>query len=111
MRIERDFLNALNFEMEVVTTYDFHTYFIDLLQLRMEKMERVEQDMFAKISELSMLLIRMALQNVDYQHFSASELTASAIYASIGILRGQPFYSNDAFYLALTKELMLISRS
>jgi len=61
LNIEHEFLTNLNFDLEVVTPYDFHIYFFHIIKSKMEPMERVEADVFSKIKELSILIISMAL--------------------------------------------------
>ena len=46
-----------------------------------------ESVVILKIEELSLLLVRMALQNSDYSKYSSSLIVASSIFASISLLR------------------------
>ena len=51
--------------MDFITTYDLHQTYIHLINKRLgAKGDKNETRMLHKIEELSLLLIRMALQNV-----------------------------------------------
>jgi hypothetical protein len=49
-----------------------------------------------KISKMSLLLIKMAIQSVDFIHFSYSIIVVSSIYASTAFLKhSQEFNGED----------------
>ena len=48
-----------------------------------------------KISQMSLLLIKMAMQCIDFVHYSHSTLVISAIYASTAFLKHSEEYNGE----------------
>jgi hypothetical protein len=69
-----------------------------------------ERLFLSKIDELSMLLMRMAIQNADYLKTEPSLLATSAIYAAIALLRTHKVYNNDKFYINFTRSLLITGK-
>jgi len=103
LRLEGEFLKQLEFSLEFITAYDFHMYFLEDIKMKLGSLNEEQHLLMKKLGELSLLLIRMSIQNIDYQKFSPSLLTSSAIYAAIGLLRSHKVYVNDKFFITLTK--------
>lgn len=57
---EMEFLRLFAFEMDFVTPYDLHQTYAHLMRKRLAA-DAVEAKMIAKIEELSLLLVRMAI--------------------------------------------------
>lgn len=77
----------------------------------MECLTTEEYALMYKIDELSLLIIRMVIQNVDYLGFEDSFIATGAIYAALGQLRSKKVYINDKFYVSLTKHLLITSKT
>ena len=76
---EEEFLKLFDFEMDFITPYDLHQTYAHLIKKRLAtKNDKNETRMLAKIEELALLLIRMALQNVSFTVYSYTMLTYTA---------------------------------
>lgn len=59
---EEEFLKTFGFEMDFITAYDLHSSYVHLIRKRLgSNKDPVENKMLARIEELSLLLIRMAI--------------------------------------------------
>jgi hypothetical protein len=57
--------------MDFITTYDIHQTYVHLIKKRLgAKGDKDETRMLHKIEELSLLLIRMALQNNQFSTYT-----------------------------------------
>jgi hypothetical protein len=83
---EADFLRLFHFEMDFVTPYDLHQTYVHLMRKRLAA-DPVETKMIGRIEELSLLLIRMAMQNNQFQTYSNTMLVYSCIQASATMLQ------------------------
>lgn len=114
LKMEKDFLRLFDFQLDLVTPFDFHMYIVEQIKRHYEegcmRKNREEEGIINKAEELSLFLIRMALENVDYCKYEPSLLSASALYASLAILRSNRVYTNDSFYVSLTKSLLIASK-
>ena len=62
---EQEFLKLFEFELDFITPYDIHQTYMHIIRKRIvTKGDKSEDSCLAKIEELSLLLIRMAMQNV-----------------------------------------------
>jgi hypothetical protein len=64
-----------------------------------------------KIEELSMLLIRMAIQSNDFIKLHSSQIATAAIYAAINLVKASKLYNNDKFYISFMKQLLVTSKT
>ena len=62
LRKEQEFLRAFDFEMDFVTQFDFHQTYCDKLTRKMGGSSRLMK----LISDMSMVLIKMSIQNIDF---------------------------------------------
>ena len=61
---EEEFLKLFDFEMDFITAYDLHQTYVHLIRKRLAaNKDKDERCYLAKIEELSLLLVRMAIQN------------------------------------------------
>lgn len=58
---EKDFLRCFDFDLELVTSYDFHMFIFEITKSLMGDLSEEEYRLLAKVEELSLLLLRMAL--------------------------------------------------
>lgn len=70
-----EFLQLFQFEMDFITPYDIHQTYVHLVQKRLgASKDKDETRMLKKIEELSLLLIRMAMQNNQFTTYSTTML-------------------------------------
>ena len=81
LKREEEFLKLFEFQFDFVTTYDIFQTYITLIKHRIvtNKSSEVDQENFKKIEELSLLLIRMAIQNSNFSIYSNTMLVYSFI--------------------------------
>ena len=66
--------------MDFITPYDIHQTYMHIIRKRIvTKGDKNEDSCLAKIEELSMLLIRMAMQNAAFTIYSNTMLVYSCI--------------------------------
>ena len=83
---EEEFLCLFQFEMDFVTPYDLHQTYVHLMRKRLAA-DSVETKMLGRIEELSLLLIRMAMQNNQFQTYSNTMLVYSCFHAAATMLQ------------------------
>jgi hypothetical protein len=89
LRMEGDFLRLFEFSLEVVTPFDFHQYIMGLLTSNFTIHYPDLSTYLKKVEELSLLLIRMALENhLDFMRdIPHSVLACSAIHTACSLLQ------------------------
>jgi hypothetical protein len=97
LRMEGEILRLIEFNLEIVTPFDFHQYVVGSLKITFAD----HSHSMKKVEELSLLLIRMALENhQDYlPHVNHSVLTYASICAAATML-SLSFYQ-DLKHMAL----------
>ena len=75
----------LNFQLDSVTSFDFHQYFIGFLKSRFSNND--QKDLLDKIEELSLYLIRMTIENSDLIKNEPSFIASASIYSSISLIK------------------------
>jgi cyclin A len=91
---EAEFILAFDFQLDLVTSFDFHQYFMGILKHRFSFPEHKE--LISKVEELSLYLLRMTLENVDLIRYEHSTLASAAIYSAISLLKRSPLHGNTA---------------
>lgn len=71
--------------MDFVTPYDLHQTYVYLMRKRLAA-DQVETKMLGRIEELALLLIRMAIQNNQFQTYSNTMLVYSCFQAAATML-------------------------
>lgn len=71
--------------MDFVTPYDLHQTYVHLMRKRLAA-DQVETKMLGRIEELALLLIRMAIQNNQFQTYSNTMLVYSCFQAAATML-------------------------
>lgn len=102
LRKEAEFLTLFDFDLEVATAYDIHSF----LNLALEKrviLDSQTKDLLSKVSDLSLYFIRMTLENIDYLNYDYSLLVVGSFMASIKLIKKK--YLNDKFYNQLCKSI------
>lgn len=61
LRKEQEFLRAFDFEMDFVTHFDFHQTYCDKIERKIGGPSKLMK----LIADMSMVLIKMSIQNVD----------------------------------------------
>ena len=87
---EAEFLLLLDFQVDLVTHFDLHETIVDKLKFKLKG-----EPAFKLITEMSMLLTKMALQCVDFAVHSPSIVVAASFLAAINIR--QKKLSDDEF--------------
>ena len=85
LKYEEEFLMLLNFQLDSVTSFDFHQYFIGFLKSRFSNND--QKDLLDKIEELSLYLIRMTIENSDLIKNEPSFIASASIYSSISLIK------------------------
>ena len=75
---EEEFLRLFQFEFDFITPYDIHQTYMHIIRKRHSR-NKQEESCLAKIEELSLLLIRMAMQNVQFSIYSNTMLVYTCI--------------------------------
>lgn len=84
LKKESEYLRMFDFEIDFVTHYDFHQTYVDKVERSLGKSNK---KLMKLISEMSMLLIKMSIQNVDYCKYSPSVVVISTLYAATAFLK------------------------
>ena len=81
LKREEEFLKLFEFQFDFVTPFDLYQTYITLIRQRMVTNNSSEADQanFKKIEELSLLLIRMTIQNNNFTVYSNTMLVYSCI--------------------------------
>ena len=96
---ETEFLKLFDFEMDFITAYDIHQTYVHLIQKRLgAKNDKDETRMLQKVEELSLLLIRMAMQNVAFSIYSQTLLVYTAFQAAATMLQLSKFTDATAAF-------------
>ena len=115
---ETEFLKLFEFEMDFITPYDIHQTYVHIIRKRLgAKKDKDETRMLMKIEELSLLLIRMAIQNNQFTTYTNTMLVYSCFQAAATMLQlskysdetAQFFYSD--FRLSFMRLANEIERS
>lgn len=78
-------LQTLNFEIDLVTHFDFLTEFLRISNLQTEP----PIDLKRKLKELSTLIVMMSMQHNDISMESVSKVTVCAVLSACGMLQMQ----------------------
>ena len=72
LKREEEFLKLFEFQFDFVTSYDIYQTYMALIKQRIIKNKDIDDDggQFKKIEELSLLLIRMTIQNNNFTVYS-----------------------------------------
>lgn len=84
LKKEAEYLRMFDFEIDFVTHYDFHQTYVDKVERSLSKSNK---KLMKLISEMSMLLVKMSIQNVDYCKYSPSVVVISTLYAATAFLK------------------------
>ena len=88
-------MKLFDFEMDFITPYDIHQTYVHLIKKRLSVgKDKDETLMLKKIEELSMLLVRMAMQNNQFSTYSVTMLVYTSIQAAATMLQLSK-YSDD----------------
>lgn len=91
LKNEAEFLRLFDFEIDFVTHYDFHTTYTDKVERMLSKnicsSEKQQKKLMKLISDMSMVIVKMAIQNVDYCKYSQSIVVMSSLYAATSVLK------------------------
>jgi hypothetical protein len=83
-----EFLKTFGFEMDFITAYDLHQTYAHLIRKRLgATKDQAESKMLAKIEELALLLIRMAIQNNQFTTYSQTMLVYTCYQAAATMLQ------------------------
>lgn len=101
--------------MDFITSYDIHQTYMHIIRKKIvTKGDKTEDNCLAKIEELSMLLIRMAMQNSTFSVYSNTMLVYTCIQAATTMLqlekreRGEEHSS--FFYTDFKKSFMRMAK-
>ena len=84
---EEEFLKLFQFEMDFVTPYDVHSTYTHLIRKRiLAAADKTEAKYGARIEELSLLLVRVAMQNSTFSSLSTTMLVYTCIQAAATML-------------------------
>ena len=72
--------------MDLVTHFDFYQTYSDKIARRLQNFES-KKHLMKLIEDMSMLLIKMSLQHVDFQCYPASATVLAAFYAATAFLK------------------------
>lgn len=75
-------MRAFDFQIDFVTHYDFHQTYCDKIERAVGKSKQM-----TLIKEMSMVLIKMSIQNIDFQRYSQSIVVIASLYASTAFLK------------------------
>lgn len=92
--------------MDFITEFDFHQTYTDKIEKQMiHNFEVVDNEstqflkksksLMTKLSEMSMLLMKMAIQCIDFAQYSASTIVISSIYASTAFLKNSKYFEGQ----------------
>jgi len=85
---ETECLKLFSFHMDFITSYDIHQTYCYLIRKRLNtKNDKEETKLFNKIEELSLLLVRMAMQNIQFSSYSNTMLVYSCFQAAAIMLQ------------------------
>ena len=77
---EAEFLTLLEFQVDLVTHHDFHETVTDKLKSKLR-----DEPAFKLVADMAMLLVKMALQSIDFSTSSPSIVVTAAFLAAINI--------------------------
>lgn len=102
LKREEEFLKLFSFQFDFVTPYDIFQTYMALVKKRIVSKENKEthEANLAKIEELGLLLVRMAIQNNTFTSYSHSHLVYTSIQAACTMLQLEknPDESKSFFY-------------
>jgi len=85
---EEEYLRLFQFEMDFITPYDLHQTYVHLIKKRLgTNKDKDETKMLARIEELSLLLVRMAMQNIQFTTYSTTMLVYTCFQAAATMLQ------------------------
>lgn len=73
-----------DFQLDLITPFDFHQYFMGGISQNLSEMH---QDLHLKLNELSLYMLRMSLENIEFLRYEPSMLAAASIYSAISLLK------------------------
>jgi len=80
-------LRLFHFEMDFITPFDIHQTYVHLIRKRLNpKQDKDAGRMLSKIEELSLLLVRMAMQNSTFSTYTNTMLVYSCFQAAATML-------------------------
>lgn len=112
-KLEADFLSRLGFFLDFVTPFDFLETYMETIASRYFRCHSIQLDArvvlgdsegeregvvverLKKVGQMSKLLVRMAMQCVDFCLYSYSTLVMAAIYASTAFLKHSKAYQSE----------------
>ncbi len=71
------------------------------------------KDLISKTEELSLFLIRMCLENVDFLKVDQSLLASSAIFAAVNVLKRSKIFNSSVHentFIEISKHCLISSR-
>ena len=84
---EAEFLRLFQFEMDFITPYDLHQTSVHLIRKKLNsKNDKSEARLLARIEELSLLLVQMAMQNNTFTIVSHTILVYTCFQAAATML-------------------------
>jgi len=83
LKREQEFLKLFDYEVDFVTHFDFYQTLAD----KLKRETRGDGKLVNLICEMSLLLIKQAIQNVEFTKYSPSAVVASSFYASTCFLK------------------------
>lgn len=88
LRLEGDFLRAFEFDLELVTPFDFHQYVTGILSAN-ANLPQEHRGLLKNVEELSLMILRMAFENHSefFKDYKYSLLTCSAISSAVNLLK------------------------
>ena len=85
---EMEYLKLFHFEMDFITSYDIHQTYVHLIRKRLNAdKDKVIEKRLARIEELSLLLVRMAMQNVSFSTYTNTMLVYTCFQAAATMLQ------------------------
>lgn len=110
---ELEFLRMLDFQLDLATPFDFWQTYTDKLEKQMLFNVRSRPDLsiseskashlLEKLSEMTLLLVKMSVQCRDFLAYSPSAIVASALYASTAFLKHSRTFASDETSVFITE--------
>jgi len=105
VRMEQEFLQFLDYDVDFVTPFDFHQTYIDKISKKLNANLALDGEssqfsdfcnqMTVPLAQMAMVLVKMAMQCQDFGHYSPSVVVMASVYASTAFLKHSSAYRSE----------------
>lgn len=90
---EVDFLQTFDFDVDFITHFDFHETYMEKIKRQLAKNGSSERNLKV-LSDMTMVLIKMGIQNIDFSTYPLSVVVVASIYAATAFIKHSKKYES-----------------